>query len=138
MTINKSTLNLRQVIEKLFTATASSERAFLSALLFLQFLLRQEVLQLYRKILKTVREIPNEQDRKYFLTWARKDFRDNQHQTDEVICSSFPFQKIETPKSETNALIISVHHKILDENRRSVSPRTKREPGNEQMTLKET
>lgn len=47
-------------------------------------MLRQNVLALYRNILKTVREVPSEDDRKYLLEWARKDFKNNKNENDEV------------------------------------------------------
>ncbi|XP_075226830.1 LYR motif-containing protein 2 [Lycorma delicatula] len=48
-----------------------------------QFLLRQQVLKLYRDILRTVKDVPDENDRKYLREWAKKDFKNNAHQTDE-------------------------------------------------------
>ncbi|XP_077782291.1 LYR motif-containing protein 2 isoform X2 [Podarcis muralis] len=47
------------------------------------FLRRQQVLQLYRKILKAVRQVPNEADRHYLRDWAREDFKRNKGATDE-------------------------------------------------------
>ncbi|XP_065224709.1 LYR motif-containing protein 2 [Planococcus citri] len=64
MTIKKPTLDLRQ------------------------FMLRQNVLRLYKDIMKTIREIPNEQDRTYMLEWARKDFKSNKSETDEYVIKS--------------------------------------------------
>ncbi|XP_061225765.1 LYR motif-containing protein 2 isoform X2 [Neopsephotus bourkii] len=48
-----------------------------------QFLRRQQVLQLYRKILRAIREVPAEADRRYLKDWAREDFRRNKDATDE-------------------------------------------------------
>uniref|UniRef100_A0A8B9GB98 LYR motif-containing protein 2 n=1 Tax=Amazona collaria TaxID=241587 RepID=A0A8B9GB98_9PSIT len=48
-----------------------------------QFLRRQKVLQLYRKILRAVREVPAEADRRYLKDWAREEFRRNKDATDE-------------------------------------------------------
>ncbi|KAM4680088.1 LYR motif-containing protein 2 [Amazona ochrocephala] len=48
-----------------------------------QFLRRQQVLQLYRKILRAVREVPAEADRRYLKDWAREEFRRNKDATDE-------------------------------------------------------
>ncbi|KAL7987900.1 hypothetical protein Chor_006819, partial [Crotalus horridus] len=48
------------------------------------FLRRQQVLQLYRKILRTIRQIPNEADRRYMRDWAREDFKRNKEATDEA------------------------------------------------------
>lgn len=47
-------------------------------------MMRQQVLKLYRDILRTVKVIPSEDDRKYIKDWARRDFKDNAHHTDEV------------------------------------------------------
>ncbi|KAM6467123.1 LYR motif-containing protein 2 isoform 1-T1 [Liasis olivaceus] len=49
----------------------------------LQFLRRQQVLQLYRKILRTIRQVPSEADRRYMRDWAREDFKRNKEATDE-------------------------------------------------------
>lgn len=49
-----------------------------------QFLRRQQVLQLYRKILRAIREVPAEQDRRYLKDWAREEFRRNKDATEEV------------------------------------------------------
>ncbi|KAK4881764.1 hypothetical protein RN001_005083 [Aquatica leii] len=49
-----------------------------------QFLLKQEVKNLYRRILKTIRQVPDESNRNELKAWARSDFRSNAHHTDEV------------------------------------------------------
>lgn len=49
-----------------------------------QFLRRQQVLQLYRKILRAIREVPAEADRQYLKDWAREEFRRNKGATEEV------------------------------------------------------
>ncbi|XP_041268296.1 LYR motif-containing protein 2 isoform X1 [Onychostruthus taczanowskii] len=48
-----------------------------------QFLRRQQVLQLYRKILRAIREVPAEQDRRYLKDWAREEFKRNKDATEE-------------------------------------------------------
>ncbi|XP_065537306.1 LYR motif-containing protein 2 isoform X1 [Lathamus discolor] len=48
-----------------------------------QFLRRQQVLQLYRKILRAIREVPAEADRRYLKDWAREEFRRNKDARDE-------------------------------------------------------
>ncbi|XP_074006434.1 LYR motif-containing protein 2 [Numenius arquata] len=53
------------------------------ALSLKQFLRRQQVLQLYRKILRAVREVPAEADRRYLREWAREEFRRNKGATEE-------------------------------------------------------
>ncbi|NXL15412.1 LYRM2 protein, partial [Setophaga kirtlandii] len=54
-----------------------------AALTLKQFLRRQQVLQLYRKILRAVREVPDEQDRHYLKNWAREEFKRNKDATEE-------------------------------------------------------
>lgn len=49
-----------------------------------QFLRRQQVLQLYRRILRAIRDVPAEADRCYLKDWAREEFRRNKDATDEV------------------------------------------------------
>ncbi|XP_074437260.1 LYR motif-containing protein 2 [Larus michahellis] len=53
------------------------------ALSLKQFLRRQQVLQLYRKILRAIREVPAEADRHYLKDWAREEFRRNKDATEE-------------------------------------------------------
>ncbi|XP_068122310.1 LYR motif-containing protein 2-like isoform X1 [Hyperolius riggenbachi] len=45
---------------------------------------RQQVLGLYRRILRAVRQIPDPADRSYMKDWARGEFRQNQSTTDET------------------------------------------------------
>ncbi|KAM7345212.1 LYR motif-containing protein 2 [Cochliomyia hominivorax] len=49
-----------------------------------QFMLRQEVLKLYRDIFRTIRAVPDTNSQQELRAWARQDFRVNQQQTDEV------------------------------------------------------
>ena len=49
-----------------------------------QFFLRRQVLSLYREILRTVREVSNEDHRKELADWARSEFKKNKHEKDEV------------------------------------------------------
>uniref|UniRef100_A0A8D0ETU1 LYR motif-containing protein 2 n=1 Tax=Strix occidentalis caurina TaxID=311401 RepID=A0A8D0ETU1_STROC len=53
------------------------------ALSLKQFLRRQQVLQLYRKILRAIRDVPAEADRHYLKDWARQEFRRNKDATEE-------------------------------------------------------
>ncbi|NWQ73849.1 LYRM2 protein, partial [Columbina picui] len=53
------------------------------ALTLKQFLRRQQVLQLYRRILRAIRDVPAEADRRYLKDWAREEFRRNKDATDE-------------------------------------------------------
>ncbi|XP_023306407.2 LYR motif-containing protein 2 [Lucilia cuprina] len=55
-----------------------------TALNLKQFMLRQEVLKLYRDIFRTIRLVPDANSQQELRTWARQDFRVNQQQTDEV------------------------------------------------------
>ncbi|NXT02790.1 LYRM2 protein, partial [Jacana jacana] len=54
------------------------------ALTLKQFLRRQQVLQLYRKILRAIREVPAQADRRYLQEWAREEFRRNKDATEEA------------------------------------------------------
>ncbi|POI21400.1 hypothetical protein CIB84_014853, partial [Bambusicola thoracicus] len=60
----------------------------------LQFLRRQQVLQLYRRILRALRDVPAEADRRHLQEWAREEFRRNKDATEEVSSgdSIFVFQ----------------------------------------------
>ncbi|XP_030046784.1 LYR motif-containing protein 2 [Microcaecilia unicolor] len=50
-----------------------------------QFLHRQQVLGLYRRILRAARQIPNEGDRQYVMKWAEEEFKKNKGATEEVV-----------------------------------------------------
>ncbi|XP_015714399.1 LYR motif-containing protein 2 [Coturnix japonica] len=54
-----------------------------SALTLRQFLRRQQVLQLYRRILRALRDVPAEADRRHLQQWAREEFRRNKDATEE-------------------------------------------------------
>lgn len=47
-------------------------------------MLRQEVLKLYRDIFRTIRLVPDENGRTDLKNWARADFKNNMHQTEEL------------------------------------------------------
>lgn len=47
-------------------------------------MLRQKSLKLYRDFLKTIKNIPVEQDRQQFISWVKEDFKKNKFETDEV------------------------------------------------------
>ncbi|XP_013099937.1 LYR motif-containing protein 2 [Stomoxys calcitrans] len=49
-----------------------------------QFMLRQEVLKLYRDIFRTIKLVPDANSQHELRTWARHDFRANKQQNDEV------------------------------------------------------
>ncbi|XP_044101562.1 LYR motif-containing protein 2 isoform X4 [Neovison vison] len=48
-----------------------------------QFMRRQQVLLLYRRILQAIREVPNDSDRKYLKDWTREEFKRNKSATEE-------------------------------------------------------
>lgn len=47
-------------------------------------MVRQEVLSLYRKILRTIKQVPDKQDRDYLKNWAKSDFKNNKNVKEEV------------------------------------------------------
>ncbi|XP_061125997.1 LYR motif-containing protein 2 [Syngnathus typhle] len=54
-----------------------------TALSLKQFLQRQNVLGIYRKMLRTIKHVPNETDRNYLKDWAKSEFKRNQNTTDQ-------------------------------------------------------
>ncbi|XP_071391089.1 LYR motif-containing protein 2 [Centroberyx affinis] len=48
-----------------------------------QFLQRQRVLGIYRNMLRAIRQVPDEGDRKYLRDWARDEFKRNKNATDQ-------------------------------------------------------
>ncbi|KAL7888879.1 hypothetical protein AOLI_G00038530 [Acnodon oligacanthus] len=54
-----------------------------TALTLKQFLQRQRVLGLYRSMLRTIRQVPDEADRKYLRDWAREEFKRNKEATNQ-------------------------------------------------------
>lgn len=53
-------------------------------LMLKQFMLRQEVLTLYRTIFRTIRQVPDEKSQLELKDWARREFRENAHHTEEL------------------------------------------------------
>nr|XP_004663717.1 LYR motif-containing protein 2 [Jaculus jaculus] len=53
------------------------------ALTLRQFMRRQQVLLLYRKILQAIRQVPNDSDRRYLKDWAREEFKNNKSAKEE-------------------------------------------------------
>ncbi|XP_031560596.1 LYR motif-containing protein 2-like [Actinia tenebrosa] len=51
---------------------------------FKQFLVRRQVLTLYREIMKTLKEVPNAQHREDLKVWARDEFKQNKNEKDEA------------------------------------------------------
>ncbi|XP_062293387.1 LYR motif-containing protein 2 [Scomber scombrus] len=54
-----------------------------AALTLKQFLQRQKVLGIYRNMLRTIRKVPDETDRKYLRDWARDEFKRNKSATNQ-------------------------------------------------------
>ncbi|CAG2057658.1 unnamed protein product [Timema podura] len=50
-----------------------------------QFMVRQQVLKLYRDIIRTLRDVNDETSKREILEWARTDFQKNKHHTDEFV-----------------------------------------------------
>lgn len=55
-----------------------------SALNLKQFMLRQDVLKLYRDIYRTISKVPDENNKKELRLWLREDFKSNKGLTDEI------------------------------------------------------
>jgi len=49
-----------------------------------QFMLRQEVLKLYREIFRAIRQVPDKSSQLDLKQWTRSDFRSNMHHTEEL------------------------------------------------------
>uniref|UniRef100_A0A3Q3A377 LYR motif-containing protein 2 n=1 Tax=Kryptolebias marmoratus TaxID=37003 RepID=A0A3Q3A377_KRYMA len=49
-----------------------------------QYLQRQKVLAIYRNMLRTIRQVPAEEDRKYLTDWAREEFKRNKTASNQV------------------------------------------------------
>lgn len=49
-----------------------------------QFMLRQEVLKLYRDLYRTINKVPDVSSRKDLKIWLREDFKKNKSQTEEI------------------------------------------------------
>uniref|UniRef100_A0A671U8G2 LYR motif-containing protein 2 n=1 Tax=Sparus aurata TaxID=8175 RepID=A0A671U8G2_SPAAU len=50
-----------------------------------QFLQRQKILGIYRNMLRTIRQVPDEADKKYLRDWARDEFKRNKGATDQDV-----------------------------------------------------
>lgn len=82
----QSALNLKQVKQPIKIGIVCHIIVNPSIVMFLslQFFLRRQVLSLYREILRTLREVPNEEHKKELADWARAEFKKNKHEKDEV------------------------------------------------------
>ncbi|XP_077408327.1 LYR motif-containing protein 2 [Vanacampus margaritifer] len=54
-----------------------------STLSLKQFLRRQNILGIYRNMLRATRNVPDETDRKYLKDWAREEFKRNKNATNQ-------------------------------------------------------
>ncbi|CAB1436252.1 unnamed protein product [Pleuronectes platessa] len=61
----------------------AAPRLPLAALSLKQFLQRQKVLGIYRNMLRTIKKVPDEADRKYLRDWARDEFKRNRNATEQ-------------------------------------------------------
>lgn len=59
-------------------------RTLKSALNLKQFMLRQEVLKLYRDLYRTINKVPDVASRQDLKLWLRDDFRKNKNQSEEI------------------------------------------------------
>ncbi|KAJ0183480.1 hypothetical protein K1T71_001456 [Dendrolimus kikuchii] len=78
-----------------------------SALSLKQFLLRQEVLKLYRDIFRTIKQVPDEKTRMELKEWAKTDFKNNKHHTDETAIKSMLHYGKKSLKDLQNSLALS-------------------------------
>ncbi|XP_006814171.1 LYR motif-containing protein 2-like [Saccoglossus kowalevskii] len=62
----------------------AASRVPTAALSLKQFMLRQQSLQLYRDILRCLKEVENKDSRKELADWARTEFKKNKNEKDEM------------------------------------------------------
>ena len=84
----------------------------------LQFILRQQVISLYREFMKVTRNLP-EADRVETRKWIRDDFKMNMHLEDEVSFSFFSFFNIYIILF--NSIIKSISNQIVKKESRNNS-----------------
>ncbi|XP_067675480.1 LYR motif-containing protein 2-like [Haliotis asinina] len=48
-----------------------------------RFMLRSEVLKLYREMMRAIRQVPDASHRRELTEWVRYDFKQNKHHQDE-------------------------------------------------------
>lgn len=100
-------------------------------------MIHQEVLKLYRTIMKTIRQIPDKQDRDYMRDWAKADFRANKDIKDEV---SFQNVKLYTSfftftlNYLSDSFAFTVRDKIADSSRRKFAARAKKKLEPDEVT----
>ncbi|CAM4534330.1 unnamed protein product [Caretta caretta] len=88
-----------------------------AALTLKQFLRRQQVLQLYRRILQAIRQVPTETDRHYLKEWAREEFKRNKDATDERIYHSSQFSIIRKFAESVIHTILQIIYEDIEQNR---------------------
>uniref|UniRef100_A0A8C9GVV9 LYR motif-containing protein 2 n=1 Tax=Piliocolobus tephrosceles TaxID=591936 RepID=A0A8C9GVV9_9PRIM len=64
-----------------------------------QFIRRQQVLLLYRRIFQTIQQVPNDSDRKYLKDWAREEFKIIQEDTIRMMITQGNMQLKEVEKT---------------------------------------
>ncbi|XP_050625345.1 LYR motif-containing protein 2-like [Macaca thibetana thibetana] len=64
-----------------------------------QFIRRQQVLLLYRRIFQTIQQVPNDSDRKYLKDWAREEFKRIQEDTIRMMITQGNMQLKELEKT---------------------------------------
>lgn len=72
-----------------------------------QFLLRQEVLKLYRDIFRTTHLITDKSTRSELEEWARSDFKNNKHHKDETDIKNLLQHGKKSLKDLRNSLALS-------------------------------
>ncbi|XP_066259185.1 LYR motif-containing protein 2 [Euwallacea similis] len=54
-----------------------------------QFILKQEVKNLYRQMFRAIREVPDKTHQKELKDWVRTEFRQNSNNTDETVIKMY-------------------------------------------------
>ncbi|XP_061669244.1 LYR motif-containing protein 2 isoform X2 [Syngnathoides biaculeatus] len=71
-----------------------------------QFLQRQNILGIYRNMLRTIRYVPDAADRKYLRDWAREEFKRNKHATDQDLQASLENLRLPGSLSGCSAAVV--------------------------------
>ncbi|OXB54360.1 hypothetical protein ASZ78_011042 [Callipepla squamata] len=83
-----------------------------------QFLRRQQVLQLYRRILRAIRDVPSEADRRHLQEWAREEFQRNKDATEEH--THLQFRRFNVVFQDAIRMMITQGHMQLQELQRAL------------------
>ncbi|XP_061669246.1 LYR motif-containing protein 2 isoform X4 [Syngnathoides biaculeatus] len=70
------------------------------------FLQRQNILGIYRNMLRTIRYVPDAADRKYLRDWAREEFKRNKHATDQDLQASLENLRLPGSLSGCSAAVV--------------------------------